>query len=272
MSNQFLSVFHPTDLTPDSFVAFTHAVAIAAGTGAALTVMHVNQVEKRASWEQFPSIRDTVARWEERGLDEARRQAFHVRKVSAPSGDTADALVNYLDAHPSDIVVMATHQYAGLRGIGKKPVAVPVLRHSREITLLLPAHSPGIVSSVDGSATLRTVLIPIAPLPRSRPAFLAVESLLAALGVESCNVVALHVGNETLELPEDLPINTPVRFERVTTGNTVSAILDYSREVAADLIVMPTEGRKGWFEGLTGSTTEQVAKRTSVPLLAVPSW
>ena len=58
--------------------------------------------------------------------------------------------------------------------------------------------------------------------------------------------------------------DTAVRLGRVPT-----AILDYAREVDADLIVIATHGRKGLARFFIGSTTEHVLRRSSCPVLTV---
>src|SRR6185437_9541673 len=51
----------------------------------------------------------------------------------------------------------------------------------------------------------------------------------------------------------------------------VEAILDATRHVEADLIVMSTHGRGGLSRMLYGSVADQVLRRTTIPVLLVPS-
>lgn len=55
----------------------------------------------------------------------------------------------------------------------------------------------------------------------------------------------------------------------VRTGRIAPAILDYAREVDADLIVIATHGRKGIARFFIGSTTEHVLRRASCPVMTV---
>lgn len=50
----------------------------------------------------------------------------------------------------------------------------------------------------------------------------------------------------------------------------METIVGYAHEVGADLIAMPTAGRRGLFEALLGSTTERVIIESNQPVLAVP--
>lgn len=59
---------------------------------------------------------------------------------------------------------------------------------------------------------------------------------------------------------ENLPIE-------VVIGDTTSKIVDYAQEIDADLIVMPSHGRKGVSRFLIGSVAEQVVRLSHCPVL-----
>jgi nucleotide-binding universal stress UspA family protein len=56
----------------------------------------------------------------------------------------------------------------------------------------------------------------------------------------------------------------------VRDGCAVAVILDTAREVGADLIVLGSRGLGGYPELLLGSTSTQVAQRSSIPVVIVP--
>ncbi len=58
---------------------------------------------------------------------------------------------------------------------------------------------------------------------------------------------------------------------RQSAGDIESAILDYAKENAADLIVMGTHGRSGVPHFLVGSVAERVVRVAPCPVLTVPS-
>jgi nucleotide-binding universal stress UspA family protein len=76
-------------------------------------------------------------------------------------------------------------------------------------------------------------------------------------------LVSLDSGNLTLK-------NILVPVDTVPDC-TAAAILAAAESHAADLIVMATAGHDGVLDALRGSTTEQVLRRASCPLLAVPT-
>ena len=58
--------------------------------------------------------------------------------------------------------------------------------------------------------------------------------------------------------------------EEVRSGEVIQAIIDVSNETEADLIVMTTDGRNGFLDGLRGSHSERVLRLADMPLLTVP--
>ena len=56
------SIFHPSDFSEASEVAFAHALKIALVAKADLTVLHV-AASPGAEWQDFPGVRDMLERW-----------------------------------------------------------------------------------------------------------------------------------------------------------------------------------------------------------------
>ncbi|MEM9980447.1 MAG: universal stress protein, partial [Cyanobacteria bacterium P01_D01_bin.2] len=53
----------------------------------------------------------------------------------------------------------------------------------------------------------------------------------------------------------------------VVIGDTTSKIVDYAQEIDADLIVMPSHGRKGVSRFLLGSVAENIVRLSHCPVL-----
>ena len=54
------------------------------------------------------------------------------------------------------------------------------------------------------------------------------------------------------------------------SGDIVGELANMASELPADLVVMATQGHKGFLDALRGSTTERVLHGARCPLLAVP--
>jgi nucleotide-binding universal stress UspA family protein len=56
------SIFHSTDFSKASELAFSHALAVALIRKTKLVIMHARRGE-REDWSNFPAVRKTLARW-----------------------------------------------------------------------------------------------------------------------------------------------------------------------------------------------------------------
>ena len=57
------SIFHPSDFSKASDLAFVHALAIALIRKTRLVIMHAGR-GKIDDWARFPAVRKTLERWE----------------------------------------------------------------------------------------------------------------------------------------------------------------------------------------------------------------
>ena len=268
------NIFHPTDFSFNPDTAFVHALKLAWTTSSRLTLFHVNESLDELSWQEFPSIRATLAKWgvhhEEISTLLTPISKIDVEKILYRGKDPSSSILKHLDRHPSDLIVLATHQ------LGGKPffpsIAEPVARKSRVMTLFIPQSAKGFVSPEDGTLSLKNVIVPIDHEPQPRAAFQAITTLADVLGCKQVSVTLLYVGDEE-EMPDYSPPqhNTCVWEHIVRFGDVVNEILQTEQDLRADLIVMPTQGHHGILDALRGSTTERVVRGAQCPVLAVPT-
>ncbi|HEX5890166.1 MAG TPA: universal stress protein [Pyrinomonadaceae bacterium] len=268
------SVLHPTDFSEGSRVAFHHALKVAMLTRSRLTLLHVASDENSA-WSHFPGIRETLERWGAlpKGSDKAAvaKLGVEARKVVASEGEPVDMVVNYLGKHPADLIVLATSQREGsVRWLGKS-VSEPVVRKAGEMTLLIPGNVAGFVSAEDGSVSLTKILIPVALSPHSAPAVNIAARLVQKLDCPEGTFVLVHVGNSNTMPALRLPEVPGWTWEKeLRSGEVIKNIVDTARDHEVDLMVMSTDGRNGFLDGLRGSHSERVLRHGAAPLLTVP--
>jgi nucleotide-binding universal stress UspA family protein len=273
-SSASLTVVHPTDLSPDSEVAFAHALKLALAGRGRLKIMHVEPGEAEVDWEHFPQVRATLARW---GLlppgssrEDVGKLGLGVEKIVFPGEKPAAAIPNYLRQRHVDLMVLATHQRDGLDRWFSESVAEPLARRSRVRTLFVPGSRPGFTSLTDGGISLARVLIPIDAAPSPQYAVRAAAELAQLLGQEHVTFRLLHVGDR---LPVvGVPERIGWTWDRVTKGgDVVQEILEEAARDRSDVIVMATQGHRGFLDALRGSTTERVVRGSPCPVLAVPA-
>lgn len=268
------SILHPSDFSEASEVAFAHALKAALVARSRLTLFHVS-ADGDAEWTDFPGVRQTLERW---GLlpPNSPRSAvpslgIDVSKVIAHERNPVSAVLRYLDTHPADLIVLATRQHEAHTQWFRASVGEPVARRSGQTTLFVPAGMKGFVSVQDGSVSLQSILVPVAPTPRAQPAVTAAARLVSRLSRPVGTVTLLHVGAAG-EMPAvNLPDVPGWQWNRVTaSGDVVETILETAQSGRADLIVMTTDGRNGFLDALRGSHSERILRRAPCPLLVIP--
>jgi nucleotide-binding universal stress UspA family protein/CheY-like chemotaxis protein len=269
------SIFHPSDFSAASEIAFEHALKLALAAGATLNMLHVDPNDQ-ADWKDFPGVRATLERWKLIPEGSPRSAVGHlgigVTKVIATSSRPVAACLDFLTRHPADLIVLAVHQHEGHMRWLEKRVGEPMARRAGEMTLYLPQGVSGFVSREDGSVSLRSILIPIAIRPRAGPAVDAVIRMIRALKLTSGTVTLLHVGAQADAPSLKISDQEGWAWEQTAIeGEPAEVILQTADKVSADLIVMTTEGRNGFLDALRGSTSERVLRRSHCPVASLPA-
>lgn len=268
------SVFHPSDFSESSEVAFVHALKIALVAGAGLSLFHVDSGDDRG-WEDFPGVRETLERWKLLPAGSPRSAVAElgigVRKVVASGRDPLRACLHYLEGHPAELIVLAVRTREGRMGWLDRSTGEPMARRTGEMTLFIPEGVDGFVSRGDGSISLRNILVPVARKPSPGPAMEAVARLVRSLGIPTGTVTLLHAGSSTGMPPLRPPADTGWRWNRdAKEGEPVEVILDAATRLAADLIVMTTDGPDGFLDGLRGTTSERLLRQARCPVANLP--
>jgi len=277
MSRKF-SIFHPSDFSTASEVAFAHALKIALQSKAKLDIMHVEPhlEPEKAYWTDYPAVRSTLTRWRilPEGIlpKDVAKAGLQVRKVLSANSDPVEIMLRHFNRFPPDLIVLATHQREGLARWMHNAVAEPLARRSGAMTLFVPRECRGFVSLADGTVTLKKVLIPVDHDPNPQTAIEKAFRLARGLGCVSADFRLLHVGPQGAMPVVDLPQKPGWSYETmVRQGDVVDEILKAEREWQADLMVLMTQGHMDFLDALRGSTTERVLRGARCPVLAVPA-
>jgi nucleotide-binding universal stress UspA family protein len=268
------SVLHPTDFSESSLIAFHHALKTAMLAKSRLTLLHVSS-DTASEWSGFPGIRETLERWGElpEGSPKSAVATIGVRanKVVANRPEPVEAVLGYLEKHPTDLIVLATSRRGNHVPWLGKSVSAPVTRKAGQMTLLIPGDAKGFVSGKDGSVQLKKILIPIAGTPRPEPALKAAARFVRKLNSSEGTFMVLHVGTSNsmpaLHFPE---VAGWTWKKELRSGEVIEGIVKTARDFEADLVVMPTDGRNGFLDGLRGSHSERVLRYSATPLLTIP--
>lgn len=268
------SVLHPTDFSESSEHAFAYALAIALRRDARLTMLHSgSEHPTRETWSSFPGVRDTLTRW--KLLDEGSPRSaildelhLRVEKIAVRSGSAVSAVADFVEDHPTDLIVLATEGREGLARWLRPSVAERAARKSETMTLFVPQHARDFISLDDGSAHLTRIVVPVDERPSPSGALEVAARAAGVFGKGAVAIDVLHVGTV---MPRLSLLKGVVWNEMVQAGDPVDEIVRIAERHRAGLIVMATAGHEGFVDALRGSTTEQVLRRAPCPVLAVPA-
>lgn len=269
------SILHPTDFSRPSALAFAHALRIAIAAKARFFVVNATRDETVSDQAAFPRVRRTLAGWGLADENEseaaiADRLGLKVTKVGLLGQDPVTGILDFLDRHPCDLIVLATRGREGLPRWLHGSVAETVSRRAETQTLFISPRTRAFVEPSDGVVRLRHVLVPVDHEPPPVPALDAISRFPGLLGAHDAKLHLLHVGDTppVIRAAADPTVCTPVD---VRTGDVVETILEVAHMADIDLIAMPTAGHDGFLDAVRGSTTERVLRHAPCPVLAVPA-
>src|SRR6266568_921061 len=258
------SIVHPTDFSDLSATAFAHALRIALAARCKLYLLHVSQYDA-AEALAFPHAQRLLAQW---GLSEeddaawvvAGKLGIEVENIRLKLQEPMRAIADFLSAHDSELVVLATHWREG-------SVAEAVFRRSRIPTLFIAPGARGFVDQVSGDVKLRRALVPVDFSPPADRTVDIIQRFGQLLTGAHIAVDLLHVGEAAPPVhavSSNAPALPPVILR---SGHVVQSIVDAAIEFDADVIAMPTAGHHGVLDALRGSTTERVIRHAPCPVL-----
>lgn len=205
-------------------------------------------------------------------LDRAGVRARHVVRIGSP----ASVILEIAEEQKATMIAMATHGASGVRRFLFGSVAESVIRRSPiPVLLVRPFWSYELVSSArPEKLPVRNVLVPVDGSDRSNK---AVPNIVEFADLFESRVILLRV----LEEKEDQEkaqkqLQALARtFEKrgveavclAERGDPLEQILKVVGSHAVDLVAMTTHGRSGISRAVTGSVTEEVLRRATVPLL-----
>ena len=295
---EFTRILCPVDLSESSAGSLVHAAALARWYDAKLTVLHVvptfDPVEVRGDLAMPVHIVTPVPR--ERVLEEMRRVVERAAGSSqaslvAESGDARTVIVEQALSMKADLIVIGTHGHRGFRRLLLGSVTESMLREAPCPVLTVPPHERAATSQ---AVTFKSILCPtdfspsalqavgfaidLARQADGRVTLLCVLEWLAEEEPRSLvhfnvpefrGLMARNTEDQLRELVAEESQAGSVIDTRVVFGRAHRQILRVAEGQSADLIVMGAQGRGGVSLALFGSTTQEVVRGATCPVLTV---
>lgn len=290
-----------SDFSSSSLPALRYGLDLAAKTGAALHLVHV---------EVYLGDPYTMATWSDElvgqaraGLQQMLEEAAQALSIDLPlltietvvlrDLSAAGALTRYAGEHHIDVVVMGTHGRRGLRHLLLGSVAEEVVRQAPCPVLTVPETLTA--GRLSGEAM--HLLVPVDFSKHSKEALRYAKALATLTGGQ---IDLLHVIEELMhpafyntgaisvyDLQPDIEEKARVHLKRideetgatalpvqyaVQSGYAAAEIIDYAKEHPIGLIVMATHGLTGLAHFFMGSVAEKVARMAPCPVFVVKSF
>lgn len=267
-----------TDFSIESERAFFHALALAVSHQARLTLLHIGpESRKEVPWERYPGVRETLTKWNKLEADSPRdavsqQLGLGIKKMAMRDDSAYNGLLDYVRKHPTDLIVMATEARRGLARLKSASIAEGVAYATHSHALLLPSSSPSFVNVEDGSKKLERAVFVYDHEPDPRTPLGWLFSWLPFFTDGDIEVHLLYIGEE-----KDAPEITLPHHERLNWvlaarqgDNQRSTILEYTKEIDANLVCMMNQRSRGILGRIRGSLGEQILRRAQLPLLLIP--
>jgi nucleotide-binding universal stress UspA family protein len=295
---EFKQIICPVDFSESSVRALAYAAALARWYDAQLTVLHVVPTfeSMQVRGDLIEPIQVVTPMPREQVLEEMSRSlnlaALSPRASAiAETGDPQVTIIDQALSKRADLIVMGTHGRRGFKRLLLGSVTEAVLREAPCPVLTVPPHAPATVSE---AVTFKRILCPIDFSPSALQALgfaldLARQSdgrvtLLRAIewleeeeprasthfNVPEYRRYMLEDAKERLRNVVAEESRTWVEIDDVVVfGRAYREILRAAESKPADLIVMGAQGRGGIGLALFGSTTQQVVRGATCPVLTV---
>lgn len=291
---KFKTILVPFDFSEYSLKAVELALHFGERFGSKLTLMHVITLfqNDNAKVSQVQGMKELVKKQEKQIYQDMLEHlgSFNSRGVKIDTSikrgfSPAESILESISEDMYDLVVMSTHGRTGLQHLLVGSTTEKVVRHSS--IPVLTAHQfvenydfKNILVPVDFSEYSKRAVDYAVPLANRYDADLiflnVIEHELYPIANETNMDVILEVDPDiqtrsTGNLKEFVGIEEDYASYAITNGRAHRQIVDYSKEMDIDLILMATRGLSGLEHMLIGSTTERVVRNSACPVLTIPS-
>ena len=284
------TILFPSDLTPESDVAFEHARFLAERFRARITLFHALEVPAADHDDPVDAAQDDRrGRW---GARVRRELCQRARGLTVPFDIVVDdghvgghyladlAVLRLIEQAQPDLTVMAARSRKGFASWFMGSVAQQVVQHACRPVLCVRPSRHG------GALPYRRMLMPTDLSPASRRAFPMAALLARAF---EARVSAVHVspppplavltgvpGYGSPPVPAEADVRrflspefdaVPVEASVYVTGAPWYRIVKMAEEERTDLIVMSTQGHDSVRDGIVGSNTDRVLRHAPCSVL-----
>jgi nucleotide-binding universal stress UspA family protein len=296
-------ILYPTDFSATAKQALTHALFLAEQFEAELHMLHaivLHESDPRDPERHFPEPSDILNRLFEIAdseMAEIVRQneskTFSIREAKVRGYSAGEVILEYVQEHDIDLVVMGTHGRRGPARMFLGSVAEEVVRHAKcPVLTLRQEEKPSTIEAME------KILVPVDFSPYSEEALSYGKELAVLYGA---GLQVLHTIEEpaypyfytpggsvsTIQQLEALRERAEEALDKLleeakgpevpcetflATGRPSTEIARFAEEHDSDMVVIATHGLTGLERLLVGSTAEHVVRLAPCPVFTVKSF
>ncbi len=267
----------PTDFSEAAYAAVDHAVDIAKRFGAEITLVHI--LETGAYAGIFSPSRKTEydenEHAQEKLQDEAhkleRDHGINVSQSVVSGGRIHDEVINVVEEHNADLVILGTHGVAGWAEffVGSNAFKIVTQSPCPVLTIQAAAGKPNcdhIILPIDRTSETLQKVPYAAVLAKMFDSTIHIATLLSDDEPETRFKFDTKVKQITDYLDrEEIP-----HTENILTGsNLANMTMNFAESKEGNLIVMMTEQESNLTGFLMGPYAQQVVNHSKIPVLSV---
>jgi nucleotide-binding universal stress UspA family protein len=285
------------DFSSISDRAFRHALDLAARTGAALHLLHVEVLheddERESPTVGLEKIREDL-KSDPRAASADALDAVSIHEVTERDVSPGPAILNYAATNDIDLITLGTHGRRGPKRILLGSVAEEVVRRAKVPVLTVRGGEDATTLEVGG---VDRVLVPIDFSDPSREALRHARALASLYGaeidllyvVEEALHPAFYVGgvSSIYDVEPDIEEKARTHLQKfadktsgadvninvhAVPGRAAASILSFVEEYDIDLVTTSTHGRTGMDRFLLGSVAEKLVRHLRCPVLTVKAF
>ena len=267
------TLVHPTDYGPEGRVAFAHAVRLGLSGHFAIELLNIPTEDLGPHHSGVRAVIDLLARWKMLPAGGASAESLErslglsIVAFEVPAQDVRAGVIDYLDNHRCDLVVIGTRQHRGLSRWLERSLAGRTVRRGQTLALVMRENVRGFVDLNSGAMRLHRILVALDDRVDLGPALHRIDDFVQTLD-SPVELRLLHVGppGAKLRLPPG-PMEREILYR---DGPVAQTILETARRESAEMIAMPTAKKSGVIAALRGSVTAEILDDGRWPVLSVP--
>jgi nucleotide-binding universal stress UspA family protein len=296
----FKRIMLPLDGSEVAEITLPYSEELARELGSELILFHVRGPEHEYYERMHQMYLDRLAETSELNIRKDQPMGKDVRVTTlVESGEPHENICNFVEKNGIDLIIMASVSAAGIKVA--KTLGSVADHVCRTVPIPVMLIRPQDIQRIESKKRLiNRILLPLDGSKLSKLALPVVEELAVKMKTPITLFQMAHiiipynadgmtmdvitptyytqlseseerrVQAEMVALEKELRGKSLIVDHSVTSGfNAANEIIEVSKKISADLIVMSTHGRSGLGRWFLGSTTEKVLRHGEVPLLLV---